>query len=305
MFQTTQPTPAVIDKIRMVNYDFRVKSDHRLTTMYGKYPGDDSLHQRKRFYNSELGVIELHKDIRNNDVCVLTYNPNKVGIEACVQLCRDAGILMNVDDSRPIRLDIARDSVLSMNTTAYHPVFQYAMSGRVRWNVAHNTTCRIGNELSEIGFYDKSKESKLDTPGIHRLELRLRKSTYIKKAGILNFTDLKQHDTDMLLEIYRQNGMRILPNLIIKNEQVEQIGNMVMMLERCYTDFKRPLTTFFSIYGVMSFSSETIYTAIQTANLTKQQKYAARKQLNEYMSLIKLNSPASFVQQEIINYFAA
>lgn len=301
------PTPVSIDKVCMFNYEFSVKDRNALTSRVILLPGDDTMHVGKRYYNDPTGsTVELMKDRQGKEVCKLTFNPNKVGMDAYMHLCNAAGVSMNIGECRLIRLDIARDSKLQHHTRVYHDVFQYSMSGRVQWSVSHGSTCRVHNNLSEIGFYNKSIESNLPTPGVHRLEVRLKKSTYIRKAGVTTFSDLLQYDTDMLLEIYRQNGLRILPKLMRKDETLECLGDMVTTLEQCFAKkYSRPLDTFLSFYGLMHITPEAIKKAIDASNISKQKKYHAKKRIDERSALMGLNSSTSFVQQEIINYFAA
>lgn len=301
------PTPASIDKIIMFNYNFSVKDRNAFTSRSIRLPGDDTERVRMKYYNDPTGsTVELKKDKQGNEYCKVTFNPNKVGMDAYMHLCNSAGVNMNVGECNLWRLDIARDSKLQHHTRVYHDVFQHSMSGRVDWSVSHGTTIRVHNTRSEIGFYNKSIESNLPTPGVHRLEVRLVKPTYIRKAGIITFADLLQYDRDMLLEIYRQNGLRILPKLMKKNETLECLADMVTTLEQCFAKkYSRPLDTFLSFYGLMHITPEAIKKAIDASNISKQKKYYAKKRIDERSALMGLNSPTSFVQQEIINYFAA
>jgi hypothetical protein len=197
-------------------------------------------------------------------------------------------------------LDIARDRVLSTGVTAYHPVIRAAAGGRV---VVHQyaSSITVKNGSGQVCLYDKTIESKLSTPGVIRLEVRLFKCANISKHGIRTYADLRDAD---LLYLYQAGGNKYLPKLSSTGVDAEIIGRGAMQLRHLYeTGNSRPLNTFLCASGLLSIGGvDAVLQVIDAAGLPRRKRYNARQYV---LSITGMQVETGLLRDEILSYFTA
>jgi hypothetical protein len=302
MHYSSTPTTPAIDMIHLAVSEYKLLPGCILmkSTTCNPVSGAETI---KRYHNETGLGIEVCRDRQGNNTCYcfIRYNPNKApgSIEA---LCKAAGVLVDAAGGRVQRLDIARDRVLSTGVTAYHPVIRAAAGGRV---VVHQyaSSITVKNGSGQVCLYDKTVESKLSTPGVIRLEVRLFKSANISKHGIRTYADLRDAD---LLYLYQVGGNKYLPKLLSSTGvDAEIIGRGAMQLRHLYeTGNSRPLNTFLCASGLLSIGGvDAVLQVIDAAGLTKQKRYSAKQQVLKYAGAIHVET--GYLRDEILSYFTA
>lgn len=299
------PTMPSIDKLVLKASEFRVLPGSNMCIATTTNPATGQRSEKKYMNIPGVGTIEVRNDKQGYPSCYITTNPNKAGMQAGNILCREAGVMLNINDTNVLRIDIARDMPLVCGTQAYHPIMQAAKATRMQYSISNGTTCRVHNKQHEICLYNKSIESKLPTPGIHRLEVRYRTSNYPKKYGITTMLDVKQHDAYSLLDMYQKSGKLMLPKLLVLNDDVEQIGKDVALLEYLQKTEKHWLSTFLSLKGYLMYGEDELLNIINASNLSRYQRCKARSQIKKYAEIAMLNVGVTSLREEIIRYFAA
>lgn len=299
------PTMPVIDKLVLKASEFRVLPGSNMCIATTTNPATGQRSEKKYMNIPGIGTIEVRNDKQGYPSCYITTNPNKAGMQAGNIMCREAGVMLNINDTNVLRLDIARDMPLVCGTQAYHPIMQAAMATRMQYSISNGTTCRVHNKLHEICLYNKSIESNLPTPGIHRLEVRYRTSKYPRKHGITTLADVIQHDAYSLLDMYQKSGKLMLPKLHVLNDDVERIGNGVAMLQHYQKTEKHWFSMFLSVHGFLAYGPDELMNIINASSLTKDQRCKARKQVKKYADMAMLNIGVTSLREEIIRYFAA
>lgn len=293
----------LIDKIGLKTQDFRLIDRHGLSMQTtSNWLTDGSLHTTEKHFLNMPGQgfsIDVKLDKQQMPSCFITWNPNKADAPIS-DLCRSAGLILNVDRAALIRLDLARDKQLEFNPLLYHNVIRAAAGGHAKAE-AFASTIRSGNKRGQVCFYDKSTESKLTIPGVCRLESRFLKPAAIGRYGLSVYADLAGSD---LLQLYRKAVHHYLPNLLKLGSEVEAMGEHVRTLEMLYGQDNRPLVTFLTAYGLQSMGADYVLSLIKAADLTKQQKCNARKYV--YKTIGKLSTSIEFgsLRADLLSYVA-
>jgi hypothetical protein len=148
-----------------------------------------------------------------------SFNPNKLfhpylpcsfdqaldSITYINSLLRDNGVYVDLESLDVIRLDLMKQKKLNDPLSAHHTVLS-SLRAKRQYSRTFDDTYVIGNTQHETIFYDKSNESKLDTPNVIRCEIRAkRKKTVSRLFSIESVNDLMSSNGDKLTTSYNSH----------------------------------------------------------------------------------------------------
>lgn len=221
---------AGIDKIHLHIRDFSVIDGSRLSRDRKLKPHQDDddipvLFRDKSgnpircwsaYYNEPNSRYSI--SITNSGLYV-NYNPSKIVgsalaepltdmarvVEVSNDVARrinDFGVNFNLLDAEVSRADLAKNKKLQP-ISVYRPVFEIMKGARMK-EAMYQDGFRIGNKQSQVVFYDKSVESRLQEKNIIRCEPRfLTKQSVNRQLGVRTFTDFCKMDNVHIDSTYK------------------------------------------------------------------------------------------------------
>jgi len=291
-----------IDKIHLKNHNFRLSTCNKFK-MNTSIDETGTTVRETYYYNSDICNITVEADRQGKESLKVFFNPNKSSVEIVHQECRQVGIDYNILESQVIRTDIERHQQLNQQLISYHSVLFQSASGQ-NLKTTNNQSFRIGTGALQIEFYDKSVQAKLDIPNIIRTESRYLKPIYLLRENIYTLENLLNADTSKLMQLYNRPKNMYLNNLdkLQGNREVEQLGNYITIYERLHQTSNRPVTSFMQQIGIEQIGVEQLLLINQSADISKQKRYNARKQILKAASEINLPTQSDKVR-EILSYF--
>lgn len=291
-----------LDKVHLKTHDYTLKVSNR-------FRGVQSIDEQgiitgeKLFYNSPTINVTVETDRQGQECLKVFFNPNKIHQEQVLKECISVGIDFPILESKVIRTDIERHQQLSQSLIGYHSIFNQSATGRTL-RTTNNQSFRIGTASVQLEIYDKSVQANLEHENIVRIETRYLKPNYLQKQGITTFESLLNADIIKLMNLYIRPKEMYFGNLekLQGNKGIEQVGNYINILERLHQVSSRPITAFMNQGYLMELGIDKVLDIIKCADIPKQKRYNAKKQVLKVASEMIVPQRADMVR-EIMSYF--
>ena len=232
--ETLSVSTSSIDKIILSTKDFEI--DHRSPISIQPHLfslGGDTCAKETPLFKSTNGHIVYGKKAFLNEVnfnvsikndggatyANVSFNPNKIhhaylpcsfeqaldSLELIDSQLKDNGIILDLDTSNILRLDLMKQKYLSDSLYSHHMLLSTLRAKR-QHSRTYVDTYVIGNTQHETVFYDKSTESNLPEPNLIRCEIRAKRPKPVSKIfGLETIKDLKSSNVTHLTQRYNQH----------------------------------------------------------------------------------------------------
>lgn len=224
--------------------------------------------------NGHLTMKLIGNGIGDKSHLSVMYNPTHFGdgytptidIKATTnkaqKIVMDAGIDIDLNDGRLMRLDIAKDRKLSETPGIYAHILATGLSfSREKTKQGYADGMYMGNRSRQLGFYDRHKKVNLDNIpndlplNTARLEYRLFNAGHRSWSNQYSITKLGDltNDLDQYQEIYSSGMGMVFTNKVLKDDKVilppSELYNVLMDYKRKYN--RNGFSYYFNHNGVI------------------------------------------------------
>lgn len=296
-----------IDKLILTTKDFAVKDisifSQNRNIPQGKQESDlpvifiENGHNGFTVQANGLGYNEvngLYNTSINRVGIQVIFNPSKVlhqyelsdvnqakkVVQAVQKNLNEKGIMLNMENATISRIDLAKQNFMERNNETYAPAFTF-LKGKKMKAVQYDFGYRWGNKQHENTIYDKSIESKLQTPNLLRNEVKFKTTRSTQKTtGIHNLTQLYEAGTPYLTQVYNEYLNTKLFRNQIESQMVIDFDTEVQILSNFKNQGRNAVFNWLSVKGIEYFvkmgSLESIFKIMKEAGFTRQQIHKER-----------------------------